>query len=64
MAIKENFKVGSKVVLNSGGPVMTVKSVDSTPDVVRYSCQWFAGKKLEQGHFPQDSLKPENKVAE
>jgi len=58
VAIKENFKVGNKVVLNSGGPVMTVKSVESTPLSVRYWCQWFAGKKLEQGQFPQDSLEP------
>lgn len=64
MAIKEKFKVGSKVVLNSGGPVMTVKSVDSTPIAIRYWCQWFAGKKLEQGQFPQDSLEAVTEVGE
>lgn len=64
MAIEEKFKVGNKVALNSGGPVMTVKSVDSTPVSVRYWCQWFAGKKLEQGQFPQESIKPMPEVAE
>ncbi|MGF1718336.1 YodC family protein [Photobacterium chitinilyticum] len=46
------FKVGSLVTLKSGGPVMTVQSEYDQ----NYSCQWFAGKKLDHGTFPQASL--------
>lgn len=51
-----SFKVGDIVQLKSGGPEMTVKAVPSTHRPY-YSCQWFAGKKLEAGDFPADSLK-------
>lgn len=55
MASNIQFKVGEVVKLKSGGPDMTVRS---PPDLHRdyYVCQWFAGKKLEQGNFPQDAL--------
>ncbi|QXP22696.1 DUF2158 domain-containing protein [Actinobacillus pleuropneumoniae] len=26
-----------------------------------YTCQWFAGKKLEKGRFPEESLESVNK---
>ena len=57
MATGNNFKVGDIVKLKSGGPDMTIRIV---PDVgaKTYTCQWFAGKKLEQGSFPGDSLEP------
>lgn len=41
------------VQLKSGGPVMTVQ--DDTLSA-GYRCQWFAGKKLESGFFPEESL--------
>lgn len=47
------FKTGDIVVLKSGGPEMTVRDKASNGG---YYCQWFAGKKLESGHFPEDSL--------
>lgn len=53
------YKVGDKVKLKSGGPVMTVHQVSVThPPIYRGNlrCQWFAGKKLEEGYFPEDSL--------
>lgn len=46
------FVPGDLVKLKSGGPVMTVKSVNFDNIV----CQWFGGKKLEDGHFHPDSL--------
>ncbi|MCA8304170.1 DUF2158 domain-containing protein [Burkholderia seminalis] len=51
------FKVGDIVQLKSGGPEMTVNAL---PGVYRddYQCQWFAGKKLEAGDFPENSLQP------
>ncbi|MBG2802677.1 DUF2158 domain-containing protein [Proteus mirabilis] len=58
------YKVGDKVRLNSGGPVMTVQSVESERDPKTreyifngfYNCQWFAGKKLDKGRFPEASI--------
>ena len=59
MAAKSSFKIGDIVKLKSGGPDMTVKSENTRFDtgaVYGYECQWFAGKKLESGNFPTDSL--------
>lgn len=46
------FAVGDIVKLKSGGPEMTVKG----PYQAMWSCQWFAGKKLESGIFPSAAL--------
>ena len=68
---KNKFNQGDIVKLKSGGPDMTVKSVEKsssefTIDAPRefngyYNCQWFAGKKLETGRFPEESLESVNK---
>jgi uncharacterized protein YodC (DUF2158 family) len=47
------WKKGDLVQLKSGGPVMTVQEALSRDS---YRCQWFAGKKLETGIFPTESL--------
>ncbi|MES2362734.1 MAG: DUF2158 domain-containing protein [Pseudomonadota bacterium] len=66
MATIPTFKAGQVVKLVAGGPDMAVKSQGSTP-TSSYTCQWFAGKKLEQGLFVPESLvlvtptKPEKK---
>ncbi len=57
MATGNAFKVGDIVKLKSGGPDMTVRIVTDSISKT-YTCQWFAGKKLEQGVFPGDSLEP------
>ena len=51
------IKVGDLVELKSGGPKMTVKEIGpfGRNEIL---CQWFGGKKLEQGFFHPDSLKP------
>jgi uncharacterized protein YodC (DUF2158 family) len=53
------FTVGIIVKLKSGGPEMTVvrelKTI-SSGGINMVRCQWFAGKKLESGDFPPDSL--------
>jgi len=50
------FKVGATVALNTGGsPVMSVK-VAPTEQGRLYYCQWFAGKKLDQGEFKEEQL--------
>ena len=48
------YPVGTNVRLKSGGPDMTVKSVPTATSA--YYCQWFAGKKLEQGAFAEATL--------
>lgn len=49
----QKFKTGDTVKLISGGPIMTVEKIAYNGKV---SCQWFAGKKLEHGDFPPNSL--------
>lgn len=49
------FAVGDIVKLKSGGPEMTVQTTPSQY-TSSYGCQWFAGKKLEKGSFPPNSL--------
>ncbi len=53
---KAKFAVGATVALNTGGsPVMSVRAVPSE-EGRRYTCQWFAGKKLDQGDFMEEQL--------
>ena len=55
MLSKNSFTIGDIVKLKSGGPDMTVRTTP-TPPGDYYVCQWFAGKKLESGSFPGDSI--------
>ncbi|HDX9078082.1 TPA: DUF2158 domain-containing protein [Klebsiella oxytoca] len=61
MSYAAKYAAGDIVTLKSGGPDMTVKDVlyhsEHGQDLVSYRCQWFAGKKLDNGVFPEDSLK-------
>ena len=53
----QKFQVGEIVQLKSGGPRMTVEEVGSAVlggDTVH--CRWFAGAKLQDGHFIPESL--------
>jgi uncharacterized protein YodC (DUF2158 family) len=56
--MESTHKIGSLVVLKSGGPVMTVEEVLVLVHEAKcsYRCQWFSGKKLETGVFPEDVL--------
>lgn len=56
MANKTNlkFEIGDVVKLNAGGPEMSVYEVLTGYD--EYKCQWFAGKKLEEGFFEGRTL--------
>ena len=51
----KSFAVGDTVSLKSSGPVMTVHSVPKAM-APSYTCQWFAGKKLERGQFQFEEL--------
>lgn len=50
------FTIGTIVKLKSGGPEMTVQRFLALSSGNVFRCQWFAGKKLESGDFPPDSL--------
>jgi uncharacterized protein YodC (DUF2158 family) len=66
MSQSSQFTIGNIVKLKSGGPEMTVAEERNYSGVsVMMRCQWFDGKKLEQGEFPSNSLelvKPVPKV--
>ena len=53
-----SYKVGDTVKLKAGGPDMSISRIlyKDRPDDTTYECQWFAGKKLESGYFPPQSL--------
>lgn len=57
---KPKYQIGDKVRLNVGGPDMAVKSLEedfrNKSFTGSYKCQWFAGKKLDSGTFPEESL--------
>ena len=55
MADQTQFNIGDTVKLVSGGPDMTVRTVPKGSTKM-YQCQWFAGKKLDSGMFPVESL--------
>lgn len=57
------FKVGDIVYLVTGSPSMSVaeplleyRSETYAQFCGDYKCQWFTGKKLEHGTFPEESL--------
>jgi len=55
------------VRLKSGGPDLTVASIDepsSTSDRTHVWCQWFGGRKLERGRFDLESLEMVNSSEE
>lgn len=52
---KHPLAVGSLVRLKAGGPVMTIYAIPSE-HAKYYVCQWFAGKKLDRGHFQFEEL--------
>jgi len=52
--LNQEFRTGDTVKLISGGPIMTVENPNYLDNKVL--CQWFAGKKLEHGDFPPNSL--------
>ncbi|WP_281439441.1 YodC family protein [Pseudomonas moorei] len=54
MATGNEFKIGDIVKLKSGGPDMTVQRWSTLENA--YTCQWFAGKKLDHGSFKFESL--------
>jgi|TARA_R110001592_G_scaffold152074_5_gene379294 uncharacterized protein YodC (DUF2158 family) len=60
MSKNNMYNVGEIVKLKSGGPDMSINKVlvnySTKKFAGSYDCQWFAGKKLDSGTFPEESL--------
>lgn len=58
------FKSGDLVVLKSGGPVMTVDTVNTDilddSKITGVLCAWFVGEKLERVRFDHRAIEPAN----
>jgi uncharacterized protein YodC (DUF2158 family) len=56
------FKPGDLVVLKSGGPIMTVDTVNTDifddTKITGILCAWFVGEKLERVRFDYRALEP------
>ena len=56
------LKPGDLVILKSGGPVMTVDTVNTDifddDKVTGILCAWFVGNKLERAQFDPDAIAP------
>ncbi|MCK8043913.1 YodC family protein [Shewanella sp. 1CM18E] len=64
---KPKYELGNVVTLVSGGPDMAIKEIVISINKEfhgNYKAQWFAGKKLEMGVFPEESLKLAAKKAD
>ena len=55
-AMAAEFNVGDEVFLKVGGPKMVVDTVVEHRGKFTFRCQWFAGKKLDNGTFQAESL--------
>lgn len=57
--MSRKFKPGDLVELKSGGPVMTIESVNESFErgQYTYSCSWFAGAKNNHRGFSEAALK-------
>ena len=58
--MSNDIQTGDVVVLKSGGPSMTVKSVGDYYGTLTAWCDWFDGKKATHGTFPVTSLRLDN----
>ena len=56
------FKSGDLVVLKSGGPTMTVDTVNTDifddDKITGILCAWFVGQKLERVRFDPEAIQP------
>ena len=51
-----SYQAGEVVCLKSGGPDMTIESVQSGTDVVIVTCVWFVDKTLYRTTLPVSAL--------
>ena len=51
-----SFQAGEVVCLKSGGPDMTIESVQTGSDVANVTCVWFVEKTLYRTTLPVSAL--------
>ena len=51
-----NFKAGDVVCLKSGGPDMTVESIETIGGTNSVRCVWFVEQTLYRAEFPLSAL--------
>jgi uncharacterized protein YodC (DUF2158 family) len=51
-----SFQAGEVVCLKSGGPDMTIESVETNQDVTIVTCVWFVEKTLYRTTLPVSAL--------
>jgi uncharacterized protein YodC (DUF2158 family) len=51
-----SFQAGEVVCLKSGGPDMTIESVQTNQDVTVVTCVWFVEKTLYRTSLPVSAL--------
>jgi uncharacterized protein YodC (DUF2158 family) len=51
-----SFQAGEVVCLKSGGPDMTIESVQTGSDVTNVTCVWFVDKTLYRTTLPVSAL--------
>jgi uncharacterized protein YodC (DUF2158 family) len=52
----QSFQAGEVVCLKSGGPDMTIESVQTNQDVTVVTCVWFVEKTLYRTNLPVSAL--------
>jgi uncharacterized protein YodC (DUF2158 family) len=52
------FKPGDTVILKSGGPTMTIESVETVEGVTYALCVWFVKDETKRGNFATYTLAP------
>jgi uncharacterized protein YodC (DUF2158 family) len=65
--MSSSFSIGQIVQLNSGGPIMTIVSIENPANNIEkdVSCMWFGEDgSLMRDSFPHDSLKKVDVVIE
>ena len=66
MSGTEKLEVGDTVELKSGGPTMTIASIETLElsGVLTAYCRWFAGEEERSGAYPCASLEKINVTGE
>lgn len=55
----EKIKIGDTVILNSGGPLMTVDNIGEYAGKTKARCVWFSNDESKVDVFPLETLSKE-----
>jgi uncharacterized protein YodC (DUF2158 family) len=60
--MNENLKVGDRVQLKSGSPIMKISGITNVNGVTKAWCDWFNGINRDHTVIPLASLKPAPRI--